>query len=99
MKNGHPHNLRVFAEISTRHQDKHMASIHKKGKYWHTIFLDAGGKRFITNTRILHSPLGGTSKEQREKKKQNEAAALIQAVEIEQLARANKQGCNPVENQ
>jgi hypothetical protein len=75
-----------------------MASIHKKGKCWHTVFIDAAGKRFITNTRILHSPLGGTSKEQREQKKQNKAAALIRAVEIEQLARANKQGCNPVEN-
>ena len=99
MKNGHSHNLRVFAENAIHYQDKHMASIHEKGKYWHIVFMDAGGKRFVANTRILHSPSGGTSKEQRERKKQNRAAALIRAVEIEQLARANKQGCSPVENQ
>ena len=67
-----------------------MASIHKKNGSWYIAYTDGNGTRHFPSSGIEHSPVGIDSKDTKKKTKENRQKALIQAIQMEQLAQGSK---------
>ena len=67
-----------------------MASIHKKNGCWYMAYTDGEGKRHCPSTGIPHTPVGIHPDDTKKKAKENQAKAMIQAIQTEQMAQGSK---------